>query len=109
MQSREFRGSILRAIDLASESLAMEAEARLERGRDLAGADARRLADLARRLADDVLTWSREIAGLEVSLAAPMTPCRAGQLLAESLFDEVMTPMASHLLTLWLDLHLGES
>ena len=71
---------------------------RFEAGAGLASRDIQRLSSLAERLGREVMAWSGALRDLEGAAASPMEPRRAGRLLIESVFDEVLIPEATRVL-----------
>jgi hypothetical protein len=98
MQSIDSRGSDLRAFDAAAGELCDHYGARFEAGGSLASRDIRRLTLLAERLGREVMAWSGAVGDLDAGAAGRLRPCRAGRLLVESVFDEVLIPEATRVL-----------
>ena len=104
MRLCDSRGAALAAFDASAREFSAECAARHEAGAAQAACDTHRLAALAERLADDVAAWGRIVNELDVARQTPLAPNRAGQLVAETVFDEVLDPGAVRVLTAALDL-----
>ena len=103
------RGAALRAFDAAAASFVQDCAHRLEAGGASTQGEVRKLADLGERLAADLTAWDQAVADLHLARQTRLRPGRAGQLLIESVFDEVLEPDATRLLAAALDLARGAS
>ena len=98
MHSIDPRGSDLRAFDTLAGELSRHYAIRFEAGGSLASRDIQRLGVLAERIGREVMAWRGAVRDLEAAAAAPLEPRRAGRLLIESVFDEVLIPEATRVL-----------
>ena len=103
------RGAALRAFDAAAAAFTEDCLRRCGVGGEGAHGEVRKLADLGERLAADLTAWGQVVTELHMARHAPLRPGRAGQLLIESIFDEVLEPDATRLLIAALDLAWGAS
>jgi hypothetical protein len=99
MHSTDTRGADLRVFDAMTSELSRHYDARFEIGAALASRDIRRLSALAERLSREIGAWGRAIGELEAGAAGPLESHRSGRLLIESVFDEVLIPEATRVLT----------
>lgn len=106
MSSPESRLALLGAFDACAQDFTVACATRFEIGARLAGRDVQRLANLAERLAGDLIAWRGAIEDLEVAAPGSLEPQRAGALLVESVFDDVLGPEATGVLAAALDLAL---
>ncbi len=109
MLQPDSRAAALQSLTALAREFGEDAASRFERGERLADRDTRRLDVLAVALAADLKRWSAALEGLEVALETRLAPRRAGRLLIESVFDDVLTPAATRLLSASLDLALANS
>jgi hypothetical protein len=107
MRPTDPHGTTIRAFDALANDFIRDAAARFDAGAGLAQLDVERLSALAERLAGDLRDWSRAIETLDVAMEVTLSPGRSGRLLIETVFDEALTPPASRLLAISLDLAMG--
>jgi len=101
------RGAALRAFDRHAEELTRDYALRFAAGARLAQAEAEALHRLAATLTDNLAALTPLVAGLEGALLRPFDPRRAGLLMLESVFDEVLAPDAWRVLAAALELAQG--
>jgi hypothetical protein len=92
MPSPSPSGALLHAFDAEAAALLDEREATIEAGRFEARREVLALGDLAKAIARAASEWRDLVAPLE--LASPYDPTRAGDLILETVFDEVLDPAA---------------
>jgi hypothetical protein len=98
------RGLLLHAFDAHCRSFARVSADRFEDGAQLAAAEIETLGELAAAIAADLADWRSLAARLDVARATPFDPRRAGAMVLETVFDEVLTPDAWRVLAAALDL-----
>lgn len=91
------RGARLRAFDAQCRDFALDA-ARGSLEAAATEADIGRLAALAGSLAAAATDWRRAVAALDLAREAEISAPRAARLVAETVFDEVLTPAACRVL-----------
>ena len=86
------RVALLHAFDADAAALLDERDATIEAGRFEARREIEALGDLAKAIARAALEWRDLVAPLE--LASPYDATRAGDLILETVFDEILDPAA---------------
>jgi hypothetical protein len=102
--SSDPRGAALHALDAQSSAFRLESARRLELGAASAARDVDQLIAIAERLAADVRVWDAMLRRSSVALETPLDLARAGALVVECVFDEVLEPAATRVLVAALDL-----
>ena len=95
----EARTDLLHALDAHLADFAEETQARVLAGRAVAQADSETLIHLAGAIAASLIGWRDLVERLDIARAGDLDPARAGASLLESVFDEVLAPSASRILT----------
>ncbi|MEO8927569.1 MAG: hypothetical protein ABI306_10455 [Caulobacteraceae bacterium] len=103
------RGALIRAFDAHSRAFVEGAGARIERGRRLAQGDVAHLTDLAEAVAAALTHWRRIVEALDLAPAAAFDTGRAGALVLESVFDDLLAPDAWRVLAAAFDLAMRPS
>ena len=98
------RGASLHAFDAQAALLANERAATVEAGRFEARRENAALDELARSIAQATTQW-RDL-DRPLDLATPYDPARAGELILETVFDEILDPAAWRVLAAALALAL---
>lgn len=101
------RGDALRAFDAHAQDFVRAGARRHQAGAGIAEDDIDRLARLAERLAADLRAWAGALGELDIARHARLDPRRAGQLVVESVFDEVLIPEGTRVLAAALELAAG--
>ena len=97
------RGARLRAVDRSAADLRRDYRERFEAGDAAATADLATLTELARVLASDLSHWCAFVARLHGSVGVA-DPGRFRNLVVETVFDDLISPAALHLLAAAVDL-----
>jgi hypothetical protein len=97
MPSPSPRGALLQAFDADAAALMDERDATIEAGRFEARREIVALGDLAKAIARVTTEWRGLITPLE--LTTPYDATRAGDLIVETVFDEILDPAAWRVLT----------
>ena len=101
---RDPRGHLLRELDARGDDYARDCAGRALDGRMGADLDVEILNELAGRVAKDVASWRSLVDRLDLATVERFDPSRAGVLILESVFDEVLEPGAWGVLRAALDL-----
>jgi|SRR5665213_712869 len=99
--SHDPRGGALHAFDAHARALSADLALRFELGERIAGAEIETLSALARGIAASVAAWGELARGLN---APPFDGRRAGVLVLEVVFDELLDPAAWRVLAAALEL-----
>lgn len=98
------RAHLLHAFDGYSRDFAAHCAERIEDGDRLARAEIEALSDLAGDLAAAANGWGAAVGRLDLARVASFDPRRAGTLILETVFDEVLSPDAWRVLAAALEL-----
>ena len=98
------RGDRLRTLDAAREAFVEACAGRFEAGRTAALGEVETLDALARAIAKSLASWRPVFQRLDLARVADLEIRRAGALLMESVFDDVIEPDAWRVLLAALDL-----
>ncbi len=109
MPSSDEPGALLVALDASILDFREDCALRFETGARLADRDIRLLRVLAERLAGDLVAWAGVMRSMDVAIREPFAPYRASRLIIESIMEEALTPTASSLLGVALNVALPRS
>jgi hypothetical protein len=109
MPSSDGQGVLFAALDASIVDFREDCALRFETGERLADRDIGLLKVLAERLAGDLVAWAGVMRSMDVAIQEPFAPYRASRLIVESVMEEALTPMASSVLGLALDMALPRS
>ena len=98
------RGDLLRDLDARAADFTRHCAARAQAGRGVAERDLETLNQLASAIARDLEHWGRLVHRLDLAAPGPFDPRRAAALIAESVFEEILSPDAWAFLAATLDL-----
>jgi hypothetical protein len=98
------RGALLHAFDAHAQAFSADAADRGELGARLSHGEIAHLTDLAGALAASLADWRRRVEPLDLARRAVFDEGRAGTLVLESVFDDLLTPDAWRVLSAAFDL-----
>lgn len=104
MLASDPRGDGLHTFETCAWDFARRLAGRLEVGEGVASRDIDRLSAFAAKLSQAILSWRVALADLEAGAVEPIDPKVAARRLVESVFDDLLIPEASRLLSAALDL-----
>ncbi len=104
MLEPEPRGGFLRDLDARAVDFTRHCAARAQAGRAVAEADLEILDQLASSIARDLKDWAILVHRLDLAATGAFDPRRAAALIAESVFEEILSPDAWAVLSASLDL-----
>lgn len=97
------------ALDASILDFRQDCALRFETGARLADQDIGLLSVLAKRLAVDLVAWAGVMRSMDIAIREPFAPYRASRLIIECVMEEALTPTASSLLGVALDMVLPRS
>jgi hypothetical protein len=109
MPSSDEPGVLLAALDASILDFRQDYALRFETGAMLADRDIGLLRVLAKRLAGDLVAWAGVMRSMDIAIQEPFAPYRASRLIIECVMEEALTPTASSLLGVALDMVLPRS
>jgi len=104
MLATDPRGGLLRDLDAHAADFTRHCAARAQAGRVVAELDLHILDQLASSIARDLKDWAILVHCLDLPATGAFDPRRAAALIAESVFEEVLSPDAWAVLSASLDL-----
>jgi hypothetical protein len=104
MLATDPRGGLLRDLDAHAADFTRHCAARAQAGRVVAELDLHILDQLASSIARDLKDWAILVHCLDLPATGAFDPRRAAALIAESVFEEILSPDAWAVLSASLDL-----
>ncbi|MBA3812681.1 MAG: hypothetical protein H0X27_13760 [Caulobacteraceae bacterium] len=104
MTNSDPRADRLRALDALREAFVEACAERFEGGGGVAGSEIEVLAALSGAIAESVASWGRLLRRLDFAREGALDPRRAGALVLEAVFDDLVEPHAWRVLAAALDL-----
>lgn len=104
MTNSDLPGDRLRALDAARQAFVDACAGRFEAGGGMAAGEVETLSALSRAISHSVASWGRLFRRLDLAVDGVFDARRAGQLVLEAVFDDLVEPRAWGVLAAAFDL-----